>query len=175
MAPALIRPFVASDAAAVRDLFARVNRLLAPPHLVQAFEDYIDRSIREEIGRIADYYREKHGGFWVAVSDGRLVGMFGLEPSGPSSMELRRMYVDPDTRRQGIARLMLHFAEDECRRRNIGRLDLSTSELQPAALQLYRNAGYRLLREEIAEAQSNKTLGGGIRRFHFEKSLIPGN
>ena len=87
MAPALIRPFVASDAAAVRDLFARVNRLLAPPHLVQAFEDYIDRSIREEIGRIADYYREKHGGFWVAVSDGRLVGMFGLEPSGPSSME----------------------------------------------------------------------------------------
>jgi putative acetyltransferase len=48
---------------------------------------------------------------------------------------------------------------------------LSTSELQPAALELYRRAGYRLVQEVVAEQASNKTLGGGIRRFHFEKDL----
>ena len=30
----------------------------------------------------------------------------------------------------------------------------------------------RSLREEIAEATSNETFGGGIRRFHFEKRLF---
>jgi putative acetyltransferase len=53
----------------------------------------------------------------------------------------------------------------------VGKLELSTSELQPAALALYRDAGYRLVREEIAEQASNKTLGGGIRRFYFAKCL----
>ena len=51
------------------------------------------------------------------------------------------------------------------------KLELSTSELQPAALELYRHAGYRLLNEAVAEQASNKTLGGGIRRYYFEKML----
>jgi hypothetical protein len=66
---------------------------------------------------------------------------------------------------------MLRFAEDECRRRKVFRLDLSTSELQDAALSLYRGAGYRLVREEVAAAASNKTVGAGINRFYFEKTL----
>jgi putative acetyltransferase len=97
--------------------------------------------------------------------------MFGLEPSGDEAMELRRMYVDPDLRRRGIARQMRAFAEQECRRRNRSRMDLSTSELQNDALALYRDAGYTLQREEIAVEASNKTLGGGIRRYHFTKAL----
>ncbi len=81
------------------------------------------------------------------------------------------MYVDPDRRRRGIARTMLAFAEDQCRRRNCKRLDLSTSELQPEALALYRRAGYQLLREEVATDANNKTIGGGIRRSYFTKEL----
>jgi GNAT superfamily N-acetyltransferase len=167
----VIRPFAAADAASVRDLFIRVNRMLAPPHLKDAFESYIGRALSEEIDRIAEYYGERSGAFWVAVGDGAVVGMFGLEPAGGAAMELRRMYVDPTARRRGIARRMLAFAEDECRRRRATRLELSTSELQREALALYRNSGYTLLREEIAEAASNKTLGGGIRRYYFEKAL----
>ena len=166
-----IRPFGIGDAEHVRDLFVRVNRLLAPPQMKQAFEDYIATSLREEIDQIDSYYSRKRGGFWVAVHGERVVGMFGLETSSTEAMELRRMYVDPDARRRGIARKMLSFAEDECRRRNRPRMDLSTSELQGDALTLYRNNGYRLVREEVAIAASNKTLGGGIRRFHFTKLL----
>src|ERR1700687_2034117 len=94
-----IRPFTVDDAAQVRDLFIRVNRRLAPPHMKEAFEDYIARSLKEEIDRISDYYGEKRGGFWVAVAGTRIVGMFGLEPSSVDAMELRRMYVEPDVRR----------------------------------------------------------------------------
>ena len=81
------------------------------------------------------------------------------------------MYVAPGARRRGFARKMLACAEEECRRRNRPELQLSTSELQQDALVLYRNAGYENVREEIADATSNKTLGGGIRRYYFTKRL----
>jgi GNAT superfamily N-acetyltransferase len=166
-----IRDFAPDDAVGVRELFIRVNRLLAPAGMKDAFEAYIARSLNEEIDRVFDYYREREGGFWVAVDSKKIVGIFGLESSGDDAMELRRMYVDPDLRRRGIARRMLHFAEEECRRRGRPRMDLSTSELQQEALSLYRNAGYELVREEVAVAATNKTLGGGIRRYHFSKIL----
>jgi len=169
--PIKIRPFEDNDAGQVRDLFIKVNRLLAPPQQKEAFEGYITRSLAEEIDRISDYYARIEGGFWVAVNGENIVGMFGLEPSSSEAMELRRMYVDPQARRQGIAQKMLSFAEDECRRRRRPNMDLSTSELQGDALGFYQKCGYQLVREEIADTASIKTLGGGIRRFHFTKKL----
>ena len=166
-----VRPFTEADAAQVRELFIRVNRRLAPAHLKDPFERYIALSLGEEIDRISDYYRERRGGFWVAVIDTEIVGMFGLEQSGPGAMELRRMYVDPDRRRVGIGRTLLQFAEDQCRADKVQRLDLSTSETQPEALALYRNSGFELVREEVAEAANNKTIGAGIRRYYFTKDL----
>jgi GNAT superfamily N-acetyltransferase len=164
-------PFLPEHAVSVRDLFVRVNRLLAPAAMKEQFEAYIERSLAEEIDRIDDYYRARNGGFWVAIDGNDVVGMFGLEQIAPDAMELRRMYVDPDQRRRGIARKMLASAEAECGRRGFGRLDLSTSELQGEALALYRNAGYRIERDEVAIESSNKTLGGGIKRYYFTKEL----
>src|SRR5215469_11256530 len=166
-----IRPFVEQDAAQVRELFITVNRLLSPPDLRDAFEAYIEHALTEEIDRIPAYYGERDGGFWVAIRSDKVVGTFGLEWVSDDAMELRRMYVDPSARRQGIARQMLQLAEDECRRRKVSRLELSTAEIQQAALALYRNAGYRLVREETVEALSNKTVGSGIRRYYLEKIL----
>jgi GNAT superfamily N-acetyltransferase len=166
-----IRPFAEQDAAQVRELFITVNRLLSPPDLRDAFEVYIERALAEEVDRISAYYGERDGGFWVAVKDDKVVGTFGIERASDDSMELRRMYVDPSARRRDIARRMLQFAEDECRSRNVSRLQLSTAEIQQAALALYRNAGYRLVAEETVEAVSNKTVGSGILRYYLEKTL----
>jgi len=167
----IVRKFKDADAADVKRLFIKVNRQLAPVNLRAAFEAYISSSLLEEIGKISEYYAERKGGFWVATAKVGIVGMFGLEPSGPEAMELRRMYVDPDSRRQGIAGKMLGFAEDKCRDENFRRIDLSTSEIQVEALSFYRKSGYRLVREGVAEAMSNKTIGGGVRRYHFQKEL----
>jgi GNAT superfamily N-acetyltransferase len=170
--PVTVRPFQPQDAAAVRELFVSVNRILSPPHMREAFDAYIARSLAEEVDRIAAYYQEHDGGFWVAIRNAELVGMFGLEAvSGRAAMELRRMYVDPSARRSGIASLMLQFAEAECRRLGVLKLELSTSQLQPAAIALYRRAGYRLLRQVVAGDASNKTIGSGILRYYFEKTL----
>jgi len=167
----VIREFHEADADDVRKLFIRVNQLLAPDNLKDSFASYIASSLTQEIDRISDYYLEKNGGFWVALIDDKTVGMFGLEPSGDNTMELRRMYVDPDFRRRGIAAKMLQYAEDTCRQDNVAQLDLSTSEVQGDALAFYRQAGYSLVHEEVAETVSNKTIGGGIRRYHFKKKF----
>jgi putative acetyltransferase len=167
----VVSPFAAQYASQVRALFIVINRLLSPPHMRDAFEAYIERSLVEEIDRIGAYYTERDGGFWVALRGDKVVGMFGLERASANSLELRRMYVDPSARRSGIARRMLQYAEAECRHRGIRRLELSTSELQEAALGLYRSAGYTLTREETALDASNKTVGAGIHRYYFEKSL----
>jgi len=165
----IIRPFDKNDAKAVRELFITINRLLSPPQMRDTFEAYISRSLSEEMDRVNEYYGDRNGGFWVAVKNEEVVGMFGLEPASFDALELRRMYVAPSARRAGIARSMLGFAEEECRRRKVRRLELSTSELQPAAIELYEGTGYQLLREPVVEQASNKTVGGGIRRYYFEK------
>ena len=77
-----IRAFAPGDAAGVRDLFIRVNRLLAPPEMKGVFEAYIAGALKDEIDKIADYYRERDGGFWVAADGGKIVGTFGVEASG---------------------------------------------------------------------------------------------
>jgi len=166
-----IRQFADDDAPQERGLFVVVNRLLTPFDLRDAFEAYIERALSEEIDRITDYYGQRDGGFWVAIQNDRRVGSFGLERASPHSMELRRMYVNPSARRRGIARQLLLFAEDECRRSKLFRLELSTSEVQEAALSFYTKSGYRLMREELAQIGSNKTVGAGLRRFYFEKYL----
>jgi putative acetyltransferase len=166
-----IRLFADRDSAQVRELFIAVNRLLSPADLRDAFEVYIERALSEEIDRIPAYYGERDGGFWAALLGDKVVGTFGLERASETAMELRRMYVDPSVRRQGIARQMLEFAEGECRRRNIARLELTTAEIQSAAIALYESSGYSLVREETADTASNKTVGSGIHRYHFAKRL----
>lgn len=167
----LIRRYQDRDAGAVQALFVQVNRALATPPMRAAFDDYIALAVREEIGRINEYYAGARHGFWVAEdAAGALIGMFGLEPPAEDAVELRRMYVAPEMRRRGIARAMLMEAERTAAEWGAARLVLSTAEIQEAALALYRGAGFRFVREEVAETASNRTVGAGLRRLHFEKA-----
>src|SRR5258705_52338 len=102
-----IRRYADTDHAATRDLFIAVNRELAPADMRQAFERYIERSLAEEIDRLAEYYAQKQGAFFVAYNDQTLAGMFGLEGLSTQAAELRRMYVAASFRKRGLARMML--------------------------------------------------------------------
>lgn len=166
-----IRPFNPKDATQVEALFTKVNRGLAPPAMKDRFETYISTSITEEIGRIIPYYSARNGQFWVAYEGNTLVGMAGVERHQDGAMELRRMYVSPAHRRKRIAHKMLQFVENRCRRTGVSTMILSTSELQPAAINFYEASGYALTGESSANTASNKTIGGGIKRRYYSKNL----
>jgi putative acetyltransferase len=91
------------------------------------------------------------GVFVVARVSGRPVGCGALrclrEPAlmrelGPAIGELKRMYVAPDMRGQGIGRALLSSLEDEARTLGLTRLVLETGTRQSEALALYRKAGF---------------------------------
>lgn len=154
-------------------LFRIVNEKLAPRGMEAQFAAYVERSVTEEIGRIARYYSERGGGFWLAVEGDALRGMFGLEAApndGPHAMELRRMYVAPDVRRRGLARHMLRRAAAEARAVGAGRMVLSTSELQAAAIALYKTEGFEIVKTVEADAATNKSIGG-MRRLYMARDL----
>ncbi len=168
-----IRPYREDDRSKVIALFTRINRELSTPETSAAFETYIAHSIDEEIGQIERFYDTAIGNsFWIAERAGQIIGMYGLERLRDGVVELRRMYVDPDIRRQGLARKMLAHAETVAIAAGYTRMELSTSELQEAALGLYRRSGFGGETEYVAEDASHKTIGGGIRRFVFFKDLV---
>jgi GNAT superfamily N-acetyltransferase len=164
----LIRPYRSADRDAVIGIFAGFVRELAPLHLRAEFEAYIATAIREELGRIEEYYGDA---FWVAEEAGEVVGMVGIERHSADAAELRRMAVSPACRRRGLARQLLHTAEDFARNAGYAKIVLSTSELQSSAMRLYESSAYRLVRTDIADTASHKTPGAGLKRYHFEKVL----
>ena len=167
-----IRRAKEADGQAIAELFVTVNRELAPPDQEDDFEAYIELSLEQEITPFLDYYDPAVGnGLWVVRIDGELVGMYGLERVSIDDVELRRMYVAPEHRRKGLARTMLRHAEAKAAELGYVRMVLSTAEVQEAAIELYRAEGFRFVRREEAQARSNKTVGGGIVRLHFEKDL----
>lgn len=56
--------------------------------------------------------------------------------------ELKRMYVRPALRGQGVARAILGFLEQQAAAGGAGVVRLETGILQPQALRLYERAGY---------------------------------
>lgn len=165
-----IRRYLPSDQGAVVGLFREFMWELAPPRLAAPFQDYIELAIREELGRIEEYYFGRGGqGFWVADAS-RVVGMVGIEKHADDAAELRRMAVERAHRRKGLGRALLAHAEAFCRDAGYRMVVLSTSELQVAAMRLYESSGYQRVREEIAAATSHKAVGG-LARYHYEKAL----
>ena len=50
-------------------------------------------------------------------------------------------------------------------------LVLSTSELQVPAMRLYEASGFSQVRRETTAPASRKSVGAGIVRYHYEKTL----
>src|SRR5487761_2361977 len=83
-----------------------------------------------------------HGAIVVAWADEEPVGCGAVRLLDGETAELKRMYVVPDCRRQGIAGAILRFLEDRARALGATRVVLETVVDPPAAVALYRAAGY---------------------------------
>ena len=68
--------------------------------------------------------------------DGTAIGCGALRRIADGIGELKRMYVVPAARGQGVAKALLAALEDEARRRGWGTLRLETGPRQPEAIAL---------------------------------------
>lgn len=85
---------------------------------------------------------------WLAVHGSRVVGggavVIAAWPSHPYDLECRRatvlnVYVDPDCRRQGIARRLMQTMIEWCRKQGFARVYLHASE---SGRPLYESMGF---------------------------------
>jgi putative acetyltransferase len=80
--------------------------------------------------------------FAVARSNGGQAVGCGAVVLNSGYGELKRMYVQPNWRGQGVANKVLGQLESEARARGCQLLKLETGPYQPQALALYRRSGY---------------------------------
>jgi GNAT superfamily N-acetyltransferase len=92
----------------------------------------------------AEQFSPPAGTFLLATLDDEPVGMGGWRHGGPlpGDVEVKRMYVRPDHRRTGLARLLLAELERTAADDGAIRLVLGTGIKQPEAIALYRSSGY---------------------------------
>jgi putative acetyltransferase len=79
--------------------------------------------------------------FWVARRKGAAHGCGALRIAAEYG-ELKRMYVTPEARGQGLARAILACIEDQAAREGLALMRLETGIHQAAAHELYRSGGY---------------------------------
>ncbi len=66
-----------------------------------------------------------------------------LQPIGPGIAELKRMWVDPELRGQGVGRMLLAHLESLARKRGDRVVRLDTNKTLNEAIAMYERAGYR--------------------------------
>ena len=80
--------------------------------------------------------------FAVARDDQGRAAACGAMVLGPCYGELKRMFVHPEARGQGVGRAMLAFLEADASAQGCRMFALETGIRQPEALALYASAGY---------------------------------
>jgi len=82
------------------------------------------------------------GVFLVGRVEGRPVGCGAIRLLGGADAEVKRMWVDPAVRGQGVARAVLTRLQEEALKLGATRLVLETGIYQTEAIGLYRSSGF---------------------------------
>jgi putative acetyltransferase len=111
--------------------------------LIAELEDILSAEYRPENrhGLPFEAIFQPHVRFFVASLDGAPAGCGGVALLDGFA-EVKRMYVRPAARGQGVARAILDRIEAETRAANLPVLRLETGDKQTDALRLYRRYGF---------------------------------
>ena len=105
------------------------------------------------------------GAFLIAYLDDVAVGCGAVRRLDETTAELKRMYVDPSVRGQGIGRALVDALEREARRLGATRVVLETGTRLPRAIKLYESKGYAripLFGEYLASPETSLCFGKAL-------------
>ena len=99
------------------------------------------------------YYLDRGGEFWVVEQQGELVGTSAYYPClasaaapshrGEQAVEIRKMYLSPQARGQGLGKYLLAELERSIRARGCPEIWIETASVLTAAVKLYEANGYQ--------------------------------
>lgn len=137
-----LRPIAAGEGGAALEVFDAGSRELWG----LSAQDVRDRyDPLDDLVDPATYYADRRGAFLVLVDGARIVGTGGIAVLSEETAELKRLWILPGYRRQGLGRRILEcllvFARASDYR--TVRLEVATPDMQEAAVGLYRRLGFR--------------------------------
>lgn len=96
-----------------------------------------------ELRRIASYFAEHDGRFWVAERGGVIVGSVGVSPAtDPRGVELKKLYVARSEREGGLGSRLVELVEAEAERRDAAFIDLWSDTRFSTAHTFYARRGW---------------------------------
>ncbi len=116
-------------------------------------------AFEQELESLPGLYAPPSGVLWIARLGDQAAGCLGLRPLSSNTAELKRMYVDPEFRGNGIGEALLTAIIHEATQIGYDRLRLDTHPHMHAARRMYQRFGF----EEIPPYNQNPT--SGIRFF----------
>ena len=117
-------------------------KALIREHFEAHSEAHAPAQIDEIIAKLPDPYVPPLGGLWVAWKGDEAVGCVALQAQSADAGEVKRMYVSPANRGDGIARQLAHLVIDEARARGYAKLRLGTLATMQPARNLYTSLGF---------------------------------
>lgn len=89
-----------------------------------------------------DEVAEGRGAFLIVYMHGAPVGCGAVRCLDADTAEIKRMYIEPDSRGRNLGQSLLAALEAEAKRLGVTRLVLETGPRQPEAIAVYRHAGF---------------------------------
>jgi putative acetyltransferase len=134
--PYVVRPWTPHDRIAVANI---ISTVLAEYGLVWDPEG-ADRDVLE----VQTYYLNTGGDFWVVEHNRNIVATAGYYPinRGVEAVEIRKMYLLPSVRGQGLGRFLLHQLETAISARHYQQIWIETASVLTEAVKLYERNGY---------------------------------
>ena len=81
----------------------------------------------------------------IAYDDGKAVGCAGLKRYDDKSTEIKRVWVQPEYRRQHIEGKMMQLVEQKAKEQGFARVILQTRPQMTEAVGMYTKRGYKLI------------------------------
>lgn len=99
----------------------------------------------QDVMQVEQAYQSTGGEFWVIEQAGQIVGTAAYYPHQrvPNAVEIRKMYLLPSVRRQGLGRFLLTQLEASIIAAGYRTIWIETATVLRAAVKFYEQAGYR--------------------------------
>lgn len=93
---------------------------------------------------VEKYYLRSGGEFWVVEHQDQIVGTGGYHPieRGNHAVEIRKMYLKPEVRGQGLGRFLLSQLEQAATEKGFDEAWVETATVLKEAVVLYEKSGY---------------------------------
>ncbi len=134
MTPLEIRLATPADIPAIQEIFLEYAQSVG--------NDICFRTFQKEVDSLPGPYAPPNGALLVAVTPGTIVACVALRQLSPTSCEMKRLYVRPAFRRQGLGRDLTHHIIAHARTLGYQTLHLDTLPEMTAAIALYRTLGF---------------------------------